>query len=133
VRPSANRAFDARGERRALIALFAAFALILQALAPAAAMAAPGPGGAGVEICTGHGLSGAPAEKAPAKDAAAGHACQHCVCPALATAAEAHVPVSAPVRFFAQAARGALDPAVTPPPARAPPRPPGQGPPTSNA
>ena len=39
-RPTAQ-ALDARAERRALIALVAMFALLLQALWPAAAMAAP--------------------------------------------------------------------------------------------
>lgn len=109
-----------------MIALVAVFALLVQALIPAFAMAAPA-GAGDLLICTQAGLqigdTGAPAP--------ADHACKHCLCPA---------PVSDPppvasvqrIAYAVSAAEPAPKPQRLIPPARAPPRPPGQGPPTSD-
>jgi hypothetical protein len=114
-------------ERRAVVALVAVFALLVQALVPALAAASPLQASAQV-ICTGHGLKTVPpGDTAPMKQSPGG-ACDHCVCIPLAAA-------PAPVSFAIRSPSYAL--AVTPeaiwsdlpPPARAPPRPPGQGPP----
>lgn len=119
----------ARAERRAMIAVVAVFALLVQALMPAFAAAGPMPDGATL-ICTDMGLQTAPTDGSapPAPD----HACKHCLCPAAAS----EPPKTASVVRIAYAVAQA--PAVDhrralPPPARAPPRPPGQGPPASDA
>lgn len=118
----------ARAERRAMIALVAVFALMVQALMPAFAAAGPMPDGATL-ICTDMGLQTAPTDSAPP---VADHACKHCLCPAPAN----EPPTTASVVRIAYAVAPA--PAIDvrramPPPARAPPRPPGQGPPASDA
>ena len=118
-------------ERRAMIALVAVFALMVQALIPAMANAAPVRAGEQV-ICTDHGLQTVSLdEKAPAKSQAASH-CGHCVCPPVAAQPPA---ILEPTAFVAYALelRPEAASADLPPPARAPPRPPGQGPPTSDA
>ena len=118
---------SARAERRAMIALAAVFVLLVQALAPAFAAAGPMPDGA-TTICTAMGVQQAPDDRAPPAD----HACKHCLCPAPADQPPAPVSVAriayAVIQAPASAARRTL-----PPPARAPPRPPGQGPPASDA
>jgi hypothetical protein len=119
-----------RAERRAMIALVALFALLVQMLAPSLAAAAPAPGEQ--VICTDHGLQTIrTGDTGPAKDAP-GHACDHCVCPPVAATLAA---VIQPVVFvaFAREARPEAVSTDLPPPARAPPRPPGQGPPLSHA
>jgi len=117
-----------RNERRALIALVAVFALIVQAFWPLAAAAAPTFGGATALICTGHSLETAPAG-APDKGAA-GQPCQHCVCPTAAALPTVEVACSSEaVRYVrtAPAVRSAQDPgpgrglAAPPPPGRGPP------------
>jgi len=123
-----ERAMTARAERRAMIALMAVFALLVQAMVPAFAMAAPA-AASDMLICTQMGLQTAPGDTgAPA----AQRSCKHCLCPAPVT----DPPPAVSVQRIAYAV------AVTPaaprtwrlaPPARAPPRPPGQGPPTSDA
>jgi hypothetical protein len=124
---------DARAERRAMLALLAAFALLVQALWPLTAAAAAGADlGPALQICTGHGLASAPADdQAPAKSAP-GHPCQHCICPAVAATPAEPLALAVPARFEIREPR-VLAQAAAPPPARAPPRPPGQGPPASNA
>lgn len=123
-----NQAMTVRAERRAMVALVAVFVLLVQALIPALASAAPS--GAGeMLICTQMGLQAAPDDGAPA---AADHACKHCLCPA---------PVSdpPPVVSVRRVDYAVTQAPVTPrshriaPRARAPPRPPGQGPPASDA
>ena len=114
-----------------MIALVAVFALMVQALIPAMANAAPARSGEQV-ICTGHGLQTVSLDgKAPAKGQAAAH-CEHCVCPPVAAQPPA---VIEPAVFIAYARQARTQSAAVglPPPARAPPRPPGQGPPTSDA
>jgi hypothetical protein len=114
-----------------MIALIAVFALLVQALIPALANAAPAAGGQQV-ICTGHGLQTiAIGHAAPAKGTPA-HACEHCVCPPLA-AAPPILGFAVATVSFARDARPAAISTRRPAPARAPPRPPGQGPPTSDA
>jgi len=124
-----NQARAERAERRAMIALVAVFCLLVQALVPAFAAAAPASAGE-MLICTDMGLQTAPdgGTGAPAQK----HSCKHCLCPAPA----ADPPAVFSVRRIAYAV--AATPAVPKtwrllPPARGPPRPPGQGPPTSNA
>ena len=111
-----------------MIALVAVFALLVQVLLPAFAVAGPMPDGATL-ICTDMGLQTAPTDSAPP---AVDHACKHCLCPAPANAP----PATASVVRIAYAVATAVAPEVRrtlPPPARAPPRPPGQGPPLTNA
>jgi hypothetical protein len=123
---------NARAERRAMIALAAVFALLVQALIPSLASAAPGPRGEAQVICTGHGLSTIQYGKtAPAKGIVAGP-CDHCVCPPVALAPPASAEPAVAVAYAEIAAPEAAA-ADLPPPARAPPRPPGQGPPRSDA
>lgn len=118
----------ARAERRAMIALVAVFTLLVQTLMPAFAAAGPMPDGGGV-ICTTMGLQTAPSDSGPP---AADHSCKHCVCPAPAsepstTALVARVAYVEGPALVAPIPRGLV------PQARAPPRPPGQGPPLPNA
>jgi hypothetical protein len=111
-----------------MIALVAVFALLVQSLLPAFAVAGAMPDGA-TTICTQMGLQTAPADSTPP---AVDHACKHCLCPAPAT----EPPSSASVARVAYPIATATPPDIRralPPPARAPPRPPGQGPPNSNA
>jgi len=118
-----------RAERRAMIALLAVFALLVQALIPAFAVAAPAAAGE-LLVCTDMGLQSAPADKGapPAAD----HSCKHCICPAPSTDAPSVVSVQRIAYVVAQAPSAPRS-HRTLPPARAPPRPPGQGPPTSEA
>lgn len=113
-----------------MIAVFAVFALLVQALIPSLASAATSRPGEQV-VCTSHGLTTVKlGDTAPAQ--AMSLACDHCVCPPAA----APPPVSAqPVVLVAYAREAAPEAAAIdlPPPARAPPRPPGQGPPTFTA
>jgi hypothetical protein len=111
-----------------MIAVAAIFMLLVQALAPAFAVAGPMPDGAGV-ICTDMGVQSAPNDPAaPPVD----HACKHCVCPA---PADLPPVISNVVRIAYVVAEAPAHAAsrTLPPPARGPPRPPGQGPPASNA
>jgi len=122
---------NARGERRAMVALVAVFVLLVQALFPAMAMATTAPT-AGQVICTDHGLQTVqPGDAAPAKGSPA-RGCDHCVCPPAAIAPPA---IIGQVHFVAYALDESPEVAFPdlPPPARAPPRPPGQGPPFLNA
>lgn len=117
---------QARAERRAMIALVAVFVLLVEALAPAFATAGPMADGAGA-ICTQMGLQTTPADTAPPA-----HACKHCLCPGPAgplpqtalVARVAYVMAAMPVTDIPRGQR---------PQPRAPPRPPGQGPPAPNA
>jgi len=117
------------------IALLAMLALLVQALMPAAAMAQDA-AGQSVVICTTDGaksvqLAGDVVGKQdPSKGGFAGLACAQCVAVSLATTTPPDVAV-APVLYSARieaAPRAALTGVAL---ARAPPRPPGQGPPTA--
>ncbi len=127
-RPTIN-AMPERTERRAMIALVAVFALLVQALIPSLVMAAPGAPG-DLLICTQMGLQTAPGDGgAPAL---ANHACKHCLCPAPVTDPPQAVTIQH-VAYVVAIAPTALASHRRVPPARAPPRPPGQGPPLSDA
>ena len=107
---------------------FAAPALLVQALIPSLVMAAPGAPGE-LLICTQMGLQSAPSDGgAPAP---ASHACKHCLCPAPATDPPQAVTIQH-VAYVVAIAPTALASHRRVPPARAPPRPPGQGPPLSD-
>jgi hypothetical protein len=107
------------------------FALLIQALLPSAAMAAQG-SGASLVICTTAGAKTVKADAAPHAPSKgfAGMPCQDCLAASVAA-------VAPPVLTFAPASRAVAsaehcsDPAAQPPPARAPPRPFGQGPPAA--
>lgn len=126
----ASEGLSAQAERRAMIALVAVFALFFQALVPQLAAASAGLGAA--PICapmtsgTGAGGGSAPASPLP------GHPCQHCVCPAVMASPPPILTVLA-IAYVVE--RIPFTPAIRTikPFARAPPRPPGQGPPTPNA
>jgi len=122
-------------DRKALAALLAVFALMLQGLIPAAAMAgASGAGGASI-ICTQTGIGTLAADGktlgAPSHHKRfGGLPCQDCLAASMAALAPDPAPVE-PVAYLT--ARADIAPAgrLLEPRARAPPRPPGQGPPAA--
>ncbi|HKP79067.1 MAG TPA: DUF2946 domain-containing protein, partial [Phenylobacterium sp.] len=67
-----------------MIALVAVFALLVQALIPAFASAAPAASGE-MLICTQMGLQASPGD--PGAPPPGDHACKHCLCPAPVTGA----------------------------------------------
>lgn len=93
-------------------------------------MAAPA-SAAGMELCTPQGAQTAPVSPTPDQTPAS-HACQHCVCPALTSGTPPAVNVQ-PVAYVVAEAPVADTPRGVRPIPRAPPRPPGQGPPLSDA
>lgn len=119
-------------ERGTLAALVAVFALVVQAMLPAAAMASSaGSDDFGV-ICTSSGAatisSPGPAQN-PAKGFA-GMPCQDCLAAALAVISTPELAVRPVAYTVALVQHQAADQRLAPR-ARAPPRPPGQGPPTA--
>ena len=114
-----------------MIALVAVFALLVQALIPSLAAAGPA-GDPAMVICTTAGAKSVPAGDAPPAQSPAGHACQHCLCPAPASAPP-QAPGVQPVAYVVTEAPMTATPRTLRPPTRAPPRPPGQGPPSSDA
>lgn len=113
------------------IALLAMLALLVQALIPAAAMAHEAGTGQAIVICTADGARtvAVGGQAQPARKGFAGLPCYQCVAASLAVTDATGAQVSAPVLYAARvetappmARRGMA-------PARAPPRPPGQGPP----
>jgi hypothetical protein len=130
VRTAQKTGIDARAERRAMLAVVAVFALLFQALVPSLAAASADLGATPIcrPLAAGSAQGGAGDPQAPDP----GHHCQHCVCPA--TAGEPPpVQSHARVTYATALPPAPLHPFVEPPPARAPPRPPGQGPPPPNA
>ncbi|MBX3482617.1 DUF2946 family protein [Phenylobacterium sp.] len=121
-----------QAERRALIALVAVFALLVQALFPAVAAASP-LSGPGMTICTGMGLSadlpGGPQPATPA------HGCDHCLCPAPTALPPAIAGAPVEMVRYAETAPSLTPRAVTVSPGRglAAPPPPSRGPPAPNA
>ena len=116
-------------ERRTLAVLVAVFALMVQALVPVAAMAAAPDPSAGMVICTGAGVTTMSDPGQPSKPKGfAGMPCQDCLAAALAIT---QLPALAIQPVIYAAARIERSPAerLIEPRARAPPRPPGQGPP----
>jgi hypothetical protein len=118
-------------ERRTLAVLVAVFALMVQALVPAAAMAGAPNASAAIVICTGAGVTTV-SDQAPASKPKgfAGMPCQDCLAASLAVTL---LPALAIQRVIYAAARIEQAPAerLIEPRARALPRPPGQGPPTA--
>lgn len=119
----------ARAERRAMLALVLVFSLLAQILAPAQAMA--GPLGK-LELCTSMGLQTVDAADLAPSGADPEHPCDHCVCAAPAAAA-APAGLAGSIVYDAAEAEAPAPRAGLQPRARAPPRPPGQGPPHSDA
>ena len=128
VKRPASRPMSVSAERRAVIALFAAFALLVQALIPSLASAAP-MSNAGMVICTEQGIQAAPPGSVPGP-APADHACQHCICATPAIEAQESAAASTPVRYTPLSQRVVRDDtilkfsrvlAAPPPPSRGPP------------
>jgi len=123
-----------RQDSRALAALFAVFALMVQTLIPAAAMARPDLAGLQI-ICTASGIqSGAQSvtphgQSAPHKTFG-GMPCQDCLAAAMAFVMTPELAVQPIAYAVARVEHVAATPRLEPR-ARAPPRPPGQGPPTA--
>jgi hypothetical protein len=120
---------------RALAAALAVFAVLIQALVPAAAMAAAPDATGAMVICTQNGTAtvafSQPGQAQTGKPKGfAGMPCQDCLAAALAMTETPELAVQ-PVAYVT--ARIQHAPAERPiePRARAPPRPPGQGPPTA--
>jgi len=121
---------NARHDRRALCALFAVFALMVQALIPAAAMARPGSEAAQV-ICTATGTAALTTHGQPSPGKAfGGMPCQDCLAAAMACVTTPELAVQ-PVAYEVARVEHAAAAPLLEPRARAPPRPPGQGPPTA--
>lgn len=125
-----TRAPDPKHEKRAIVALFAVFALLVQALIPAAALGGPRLV-AGDLICDGGRVQSAADPGAPVRHKAlGGMPCQDCLAAAMAAIAPP-APDVAPVTYEVARVEHAADAPRLTPRARAPPRPPGQGPPTA--
>jgi len=125
-----TRTQDRKHERTAIVALFAVFALLVQALIPAAALAGPRLV-AGDLICDGGRVHSAADPAAPAHHKAlGGMPCQDCLAAAMAAVAPP-TPLVAPVAYETARVEHAADAPALTPRARAPPRPFGQGPPTA--
>jgi len=118
-------------DRRAFAALFAVFALLVQALIPAAAVARPDPSGA-LTICTATGTETIAAHGQPAAPhkGFGGMPCQDCLAAAMAAVVTPQLAIQ-PVAYAAERVGHAPVVSLLEPRARAPPRPPGQGPPTA--
>ena len=114
-----------------LVALLAALAVLAQALVPAVAMARPAAGGEAILICT---TDGAKLVKVgddqPAPDKSfGGFKCGQCVAAHLAALTPAPAGAVAPVRYAVRLEVVVVRRLGVRGHARAPPRPPGQGPP----
>lgn len=127
----------ARHDRRALAALVAVFALMVQVLIPAAAMADAPDGGGATVICTAAGtqtIAADGAAKAPKpgdpQHGFGGMPCQDCLAAAMACVTTPELAVQ-PVAYEVARVEHAAAAPLLEPRARAPPRPPGQGPPTA--
>jgi hypothetical protein len=122
--------------RAAVAVLVAVFALLIQALTPAAAMAARSDGAGGMVICTGDGTATLTADghlvkSPPSKPKGfAGMPCQDCLALAM-TAIVTPQPTILRVAYTAALVEHAPVRQLFPPRARGPPRPFGQGPPTA--
>lgn len=117
---------------RRLPVLLALFALLVQALLPAAAAAAQAGRGEQIQICTDQGMQTitVDAEGQPAKGFA-GMPCQDCLAVSVVAVAPPQVDVQ-PVAYVVAPVTHEIATAAPQPRARAPPRPPGQGPPHLN-
>lgn len=125
-----KRAASRKG--RTGLAIIAALALLVQFASAQLAMAAPAPTHQTIEVCTGHGRELVQVEIAPGQQppkAPCSH-CEFCVTPALA-AEPAVASLAGAVRYAIRTDAVRPAAALSPYAARAPPRPPGQGPPSS--
>lgn len=122
-----------RATRRAMIALVALLAVLVQLLVPSTAMAARRGPGAGTVICTAVGLQTVSIEdtSAPAQTSSHFDECKHCVCATPPLMAPEPSGVSVPFRYTTHVLRLAyLEDqaerervlAAPPPPSRGPPR-----------
>ncbi len=122
-----------RAARASLGVLAALVALLAQALLPGAAMAAESLSTVRVELCTENGAEtvviGADGQER--KSGFAGLPCHDCLAATLAVVVTPELAV-APVAYAAVVVRHAAPAVTAQPRARAPPRPPGQGPPSLN-
>jgi hypothetical protein len=122
--------------RAAAAVLVAVFALLIQALTPAAAMAARPDGVSGIVICTGDGTATLTADghlvkSPPSKSKGfAGMPCQDCLALAMAAIVTPELAVRS-VAYTVAVVEHAPVRQLFPPRARGPPRPLGQGPPTA--
>jgi hypothetical protein len=113
-------------------ALRAVLAVMVQALFPSAAMAAQaGARGETIMICTAMGLQTVKVDGQGQKEGFAGLPCQDCLAAATAVVMPAPQPAVARVAYATAYVLAAPRAELTPRSARAPPRPPGQGPPTA--
>lgn len=111
-------------------ALLAVLAVMVQALIPSAAMAAQAGGGETIQICTAMGLQTIKVDGgATQQKGFAGLPCQDCLAAATAVVMPAPQPVVVRVAYATAFVIDAPRAELAPRSARAPPRPPGQGPP----
>lgn len=124
--PQAKR-MNVRDERRAIVALFAVFALLVQALVPGIAAAASG---GRDTICVATGVHHGGARDSAPDGHGMGAGCDHCVCPAPAAPPSAAAALVQPVRYAIAAVHdlARANPcapgrglAAPPPPCRGPP------------
>jgi len=106
---------------------------MVQTLIPGAAMAARPDGAGGTIICTAAGPQtiSADGKSSPAHKTPGGMPCQDCLAAAMTVVAPAPAPTVQPVAYAIARVEHAPVRPVFAPRARAPPRPPGQGPPTA--
>lgn len=132
VESTAMRTGRERGrDRRALAVLVAVLALMVQAFIPAAAMATTPNAADTMVICTGTGVATVSDPAAPSKPKGfAGMPCQNCLAVTLAVTQVPPLAIQ-PVIYAAERIERAPVERLVKPRARAPPRPPGQGPPTA--
>jgi hypothetical protein len=132
--PTSRRATH---DRRAIAALVAVFALLVQALIPAMAMAAPSDAAGALVICTAtgtqtltpYGKAGAP-HPGDLRKSFGGMPCQDCLAAAMAAVVASSV-AAEPVAYETARVDHAPVERLFTPHARTPPRPPGQGPPAA--
>jgi hypothetical protein len=123
-----------KSARRARLGVLAALlALLVQALLPAAAMATESVGAVRVELCTEQGAKTVVlgADGKVQKEGFAGLPCHDCLAATMAVVVTPELAV-APVAYVALQVRHVAETKTPAPRARAPPRPPGQGPPHLN-
>jgi len=118
-------------DRRTLAVLVAVFALLVQAFVPAAAMAAASDPFGTMVICTGNGVTTVSDQAPPSKPKGfAGMPCQDCLAVTLAVTQAPALAIRPVIYALARIERPPVERLIEPR-ARAPPRPPGQGPPTA--
>lgn len=115
-------------DRTAIAALFVVFALLVQLIAPTSAMASPD---GHLIICSQAGMTDfAAGGSGPAHKRAGGMSCHDCLAAAPAIVATPDLALQ-PVAYEAARVEHVTTLSLIAPRARAPPRPPGQGPPTA--